>query len=151
MVYHKTVGIGRCSEKYVNRCEEKMANKNNQKNKINKAPLFLFYMAQGDVNLSNIYQVLREEKWSLEYWKEMQVLEIILTSNNTLDLEEVDSSSWSDSDLEFQKRWQIKRVFSVTGCQEDLSEVKDCFEKIMKSLGGFLCSDSDDFQPFILE
>lgn len=128
-----------------------MAKKNNQKNKLNKTPLFLFYMVKGDVVLSDIYQVLREEKWSLEYWKEMQVLEIILSSNNTLDLEEVDSSSWGDSDLEFQKSWQIKKIFAVTGCQEDLLEVKDCFEKIINSLGGFLCSDSDDFQPFILE
>lgn len=128
-----------------------MAKKDNQKNKVNKTPLNLFYMAKGDVNLSDIYHVLKEEKWPLEYWKEMQVLEVVLSSKNTLDLEAVDYSNWSDSDLEFQRRWQIKKVFAITGCQEDLSEVKDCFLKVISSLGGFLCSDSEDFQPFLLE
>ncbi len=83
----------------------------------------------------------------VELWAEMEVLEFILPNQNTVDFELIEADFKNPSDAAFLKNREIRTVFTIKLCEEDLKTVLPYFERIAAGFSGFVCADSEDFTP----
>lgn len=131
---------------------ENMAKKKITEKKIVKNYQDLFYMTPSVVQAKDIYNILHEiEGLVTELWADMNVLEVVLKDGNVIDFEPLKAEFQDPSDMAFLKNRKIQTIFSVTVCDENMEEMIPYFVAIVEQLGGFLCSDSDDFRPFLVE
>ncbi len=118
------------------------------KQKISKKYIDLFYMTPSTVTARDIADLLQENKGlSLQVWEEMNVLEIELPNENSIDFEPVEPSFQDPSDAAFIKNRNIKTIFAITICEDDIRLVVPYFEQLIATYAGFVCSDSADFNP----
>lgn len=114
-----------------------------------KHPIDLLYMTSCEITAKDISDLLKDlTDLKLELWDEMNVLELELNNQDTVDFEPMDIHFKNPSDSAFVKNRNIKTIFAVSIYEEDIETVKSIFEKIIDQFSGFLCSDSEDFSPF---
>ena len=87
---------------------------------------------------------------TVEVWNEMDVLELEFSNANTMDFESLDLSFSDPSDLTFIKNHKIQTIFAIQLLEEDFSYVKPILEKIVVEYRGFVCADTENFQPVLL-
>ena len=118
-----------------------MAKKNkNQTQKETKKYIDLLYMTPSQISAKELSTLLKENKeLSVELWEEFNVLELEFHNENSVDIEIINTS--------FVKNRNIQTIFALKLCEEDLDELVKYFEIVIVQLGGFLCADSDDFNP----
>jgi hypothetical protein len=126
-----------------------MANKNmNSKQKAVKNYIDLFYMTPSEVNAKDLAELLRGMPGiTAELWEEMNVLELELSSQNSVDFEPVEVNFKDPSDASFVKNRNIKTIFAINLCEDDLKILIPYFEKMTDKYSGFVCADSADFNP----
>jgi hypothetical protein len=131
------------------RKEIKMADKNKlPKTKTVDRYLELFYMTPSEVTAKDIALLFKEGKGiKVELWEEMNVLELELANQNTVDFEPLDAHFKDPSDAAFIKNRNIHTLFAVSLNENDFAAVKPYFEQLIGQFKGFLCSDSADFNP----
>lgn len=110
--------------------------------------LELLYMTPQTITAKDIAAALKGMKEiKLQLWEEMNVLELELPSQNSVDLEPLELAMPNPSDAAFIEQYNIKTMFAVTLTETDLPVVKACFKEIIDVLSGFLCADTTDFNP----
>ncbi len=108
----------------------------------------LLYMTPLELQAKDISILLNDTpNIKLELWEEMNILELELNNQNTVDFEALAVSFKNPSDIAFVKNRNIKTIFVIQLCEEDLNTVAAIFETIIEKFSGFLCADSEDFQP----
>lgn len=108
----------------------------------------LFYMTPDDVNAKAIAEALSDTTGiTTELWSEMNILELELSSGNSVDFEPVDTGFKDPSDAAFIKNRSIKTIFAINLNEADLPLIVPIFEKIVSKHSGFFCADSADFMP----
>lgn len=126
-----------------------MANKKNDSSKkIAKSYIDLLYMTQSEVYAKDIAALLTDlDQINVELWEDMNILELELSNHNSVDFEPLDINFKNPSDAAFVKNRNIKTIFSIQLCEDDLENVIPYFKKIVEAFSGFLCADSEDFTP----
>jgi hypothetical protein len=126
-----------------------MANKKTKpSNKPVVAMIDLLYMTPDEVSSKEIAELFQEDSGiTIELWSEMNVLELVLKSNNSVDFEPLEASFKDPSDASFIKNRNIHTIFAITLCESDLESVIPYFERIVQTYSGFICADSADFNP----
>lgn len=126
-----------------------MANKKtNYKHKPEVQFLDLFYMSPSELYAKDIASVFQSNsELVVELWTSMNVLEVILPNQISIDFEPVETSFKDPSDASFVKNRNIKTIFAVQVSENDLPAVIPYFEQLINQHSGFLCSDSSDFTP----
>lgn len=126
-----------------------MAKKNkNQTQKETKKYIDLLYMTPSQISAKELSTLLKENKeLSVELWEEFNVLELEFHNENSVDIEIINTPFKDPSDASFVKNRNIQTIFALKLCEEDLDELVKYFEIVIVQLGGFLCADSDDFNP----
>ena len=126
-----------------------MSKKNSsQTSKIVKEYFDLLYMTPSIVTAKDISELLKKENYiKVELWEDMNVLELELANNNSIDFEPLDINFKDPSDAAFVKNRNIKTIFSIQLSKDDLETMKPFFENIVSQFNGFICADSDDFKP----
>jgi len=110
--------------------------------------LQLFYMTPSEITAKDIVAVLQENtELSIELWDSMNILEIVLPNQNSVDFEPVEVNFKDPSDISFVKNRGIKTIFAVSPKEADLNTILPYFELIISRYSGFLCADSADFTP----
>ncbi len=113
-----------------------------------KKYLDLFYMSPMELSAREIAFLLKDSKeLSIELWEEMNILEIELPNENSLDFEPLEASFQSPSDAAFIKNRNIKTIFAINLDEADLDTAIPYFDQIVQEYSGFFCADSDDFTP----
>ncbi len=84
---------------------------------------------------------------TIELWAEMDVLELVLPNQNSMDFEPVDIAFKDPSDASFVKNRGIATIYSINLCQEDIPEAIPYLEQLVDKYSGFVCADSEDFTP----
>ncbi|MBH1941871.1 hypothetical protein I5677_13290 [Mobilitalea sibirica] len=108
----------------------------------------LLYMTPSQVSAKEIAALLSNyHDLKIELWDEMNVLELNLSNNNSVDFEPLNLPFHNPSDAAFAKNRNIQTVFAIGVEQNDLTNVLPYFEKIIEMYSGFICADSEDFQP----
>ena len=128
-----------------------MARKNKASDqKAVKNYLNLFYMTPNEVCAKDIAESFQADKGLvIELWEAMNVLELELSNQNIIDFEPVEASFRDPSDASFIKNRNIKTIFGIMLCDTDLTSVIPYFEQLVDEFGGFVCTDSDNFNPFL--
>jgi len=124
--------------------------KNNKKmiKKEIKNYIDLLYMTPSQINVKELATLLQENQGiSVEVWEEMNVIEVELGNENSVDFELIDKDFKEPSDVSFVRNRNIQTIFAINMCEEDLDTVSEYFESIIAKFNGFLCADSEDFYP----
>lgn len=113
-----------------------------------KTYLDLLYMTPNEVTAKEIATLLLDSNGlTIELWDAMNVLELNLSNQNSIDFEPLAVDFKDPSDASFIKNRNIKTIFAVNLCEEDIKIAVSYFELIIERFSGFLCTDSADFAP----
>jgi hypothetical protein len=126
-----------------------MANKKaNSTQKDIKKYIDLLYMTPSVVTAKEIATLLQDANGlTVELWEAMNVLELELPNKNSIDFEPLPVTFKDPSDASFVKNRNIKTIFAINLCEDDLTVATTVFEKIVDRFNGFICADSEDFSP----
>lgn len=106
-------------------------------------------MTPNEVCAKDIAESFQEDKGLIiELWEAMNVLQLELSNQNSIDFELIEASFRDPSDASFIKNRHIKTIFGITLCDIDLTSAIPYFEQLVDKFGGFVCTDSDNFNPF---
>ncbi len=108
----------------------------------------LFYMTPQEVSAKELADTLKESgTLTVEVWPEMNVLELVLPGERSIDFEPVEVNFKDASDAAFVKNRGIQTIFAINLCEDDLTVVTPLFEQLAAKHSGFVCADSEDFNP----
>lgn len=126
-----------------------MGNKNNRSNPVPETKYMdLLYMTPSEVTAKDIAEVFHDMKGvTVQLWEEMNVLELELAGQNSIDFEPLDPAFKDPSDAAFVKNRSIKTIFAINLCEADLKNAAPYFDQIVGRYSGFVCADSGDFNP----
>ena len=109
-----------------------------------------FYMTPENVSARMIADILKVNGFmEIELWEEMNILQLELPEQKTIDFEPVGYSFKDPSDAAFIKNRNIETIFAVTLEEETFEYFKPVLKIIFNEWSGFLCADSEDFKPII--
>lgn len=115
---------------------------------VTKQYIDLLYMTPSKITAKDIAALFgKTYGLTVELWAEMDVLELILPNQNSIDFEPVDMVLKDPSDAAFVKNRGISAIYSINLCQDDIPEVTPYFEQLVDKYSGFVCADSEDFTP----
>ena len=96
-----------------------------------KVPAEWLYLFEGEIKLRQIYELLKDSPWNVEYWEEAEVLEVELPEAGSVDFEDLEGTLGDeDSDA-----W--------------LQEQQIVMEHIVSLVDGYFCADNENLQPRI--
>jgi len=126
-----------------------MANKKTNFDKVNETDdMALLYMTPSEVNAKDIAVLLQASAGiKAELWEEMNVLELELSTRNSVDFEPLDIHFSSPTDAAFIKNRNIHTIFAITLSEADFTLAKPYLEQIVERFFGFICADTEDFNP----
>lgn len=111
-----------------------------------------YYMVPGEIHVDSLCQVIRERtSWGeqTEVWIQAEVLEITTGEKAGIYMEREDPFE-DEEDIRFVREHHIETVYSVTVENGEPDTVREIFQVVTDRLGGFLCSDTDDFMPVVI-
>lgn len=85
---------------------------------------------------------------AVEIWTEVNLLEITM-ENATLTFEDMMEQLESPADKQLLAKLNVKQVYACDYEAADKIMVRKIMETLLEKFGGFLASDTEDFEPFI--
>lgn len=111
-----------------------------------------FYMNNREITVRNIKEILdSNDNISIEIWDEAAVIEIQVGESGTLEMEGTKLNLGDPYSNDFLKRNNVASLYYVTIDADHYVEMKKIMEKIINTVGGFFCADTDDFMPVVGE
>lgn len=105
------------------------------------------YMVPQDVTVRELEQALTsvpEDK--KEIWVELDMMEVVL-ANDSLVFENMMDTFDSEEDQAFLANKAIKNVYAFNYNTKDKDAVKEIMVALGNAFGGFVASDTEDFEP----
>lgn len=129
----------------------KSGTKNSPNSGIKKSYVDCFYMCDKEITSVDLYDIIKNDTGiHIEIWADAGVIEIELGEKSSIDVETLQMFR-SETDRAFLEKNDIKSIFSLKTDSEHMEMLKRIFSKVINQMGGFICSDSDDFTPIILK
>ena len=113
---------------------------------------YYYYMCEKEVRAVQLAAVLSEDnalKGKVEVWDDADIIEIATQENRTIDVERLELFD-GETDGEFVRSRNINSIYSIRVDEMDETEMIRIFKQIVEVHPGFVCSDTDDFQPFLI-
>lgn len=139
--------------------QNKKNNKNNKSSKkkvtkdvVTEKVFDMYVMLSKEVSATNIIDALKERGLTgLDVWEAMGVFSLEASEGNAVEFEEVDREETfvDPSDLSFMKNRQIQSVYAFRATEAQMAGLLPYFKAMTEVFGGFVCSDSEDFQPIL--
>lgn len=114
-----------------------------------KVPAEWLYLFEGEIKLRQIYELLKDSPWNVEYWEEAEVLEVELPEAGSVDFEDLEGTLGDEESDAWLQEQQIHTVFAVTIRPDDYELAKKVMEHIVSLVSGYLCADNETLQPRI--
>lgn len=132
---------------------KKKSKKKTMKPEVAKERAYDFYlMLEQKVGANEVINALKERGLSgLDVWESMGVFNIEAQAGCDVDFEEIniEETFVNASDLSFIKNRKIQSIFAFQATDAKVELLKPYFKHMTEIFGGFVCSDSDDFQPMV--
>lgn len=110
---------------------------------------FCLYMLPEAVTAKELSEKLDfVKKEAVEVWIEANLLEINLESG-ALTIEDMMPDLEGAGDKEQLAKLEVKQVYACEYEMPDRMQVQKIMAHLIQSFGGFLASDTEDFEPFI--
>ena len=114
-----------------------------------KVPAEWLYLFEGEIKLRQIYELLKDSPWNVEYWEEAEVLEVELPEAGSVDFEDLEGTLGDEESDAWLQKQQIHTVFAVTIRPDDYELAKKVMEHIVSLVSGYFCADNENLQPRI--
>ena len=114
-----------------------------------KVPAEWLYLFEGEIKLRQIYELLKDSPWNVEYWEEAEVLEVELPEAGSVDFEDLEGTLGDEESDAWLQEQQIHTVFAVTIRPDDYELAKKVMEHIVSLGSGYFCADNENLQPRI--
>lgn len=114
-----------------------------------KVPAEWLYLFEGEIKLRQIYELLKDSPWNVEYWEEAEVLEVELPEAGSVDFEDLEGTLGDEESDAWLQEQQIHTVFAVTIRPDDYELAKKVMEHIVSLVSGYFCADNETLQPRI--
>lgn len=88
------------------------------------------------------------EKEAVEVWTEVNLLELTL-DNGTLTFEDMMEDLSGAEDMALLEKLKVKQVYACDYEASDAENVQKIMKCLIETVGGFLASDTEDFEPFV--
>lgn len=109
--------------------------------------LEFYYMTPEETDargLMGLVKSLDEEK--VDIWPELNLMEVVLDSDSLI-FQDGRECFVDPLDLEFIESHGIRTIYAVSYEEGDEAKARQVIKEIMAAAGGFLCSDTEDFEP----
>ena len=94
--------------------------------------------------MTTLIKSVDEEK--IDVWPELNLMEVVLDSDSLI-FQDGRECFVDPLDLEFLEENKIQSIYVVSYEEGDSAKAKKVIKEILKAKGGFICSDTEDFQP----
>lgn len=109
----------------------------------------LYYMSGKEITVKELGEILtRECGQKVEIWDAMHIIEWITQAGHSIDIELAEPFT-DEKDAAFLEANHVAAIYAIQALDTDIDLLKKCFRQVANRYGGFLCYDSEDFQPFI--
>ena len=118
------------------------------KTNVSKLPAGWFLMSKSEVTVADIKSAAGDGV-DCHYWIELGVAEISLGEKESIDIEQIDCDLGDEYSNSFIANKSVKTVFYLTFKPECYDRAKTVLKKIANELNGFVCADSENFEPYL--
>ena len=94
--------------------------------------------------LTTLIKSVDEEK--IDVWPELNLMEVVL-DRDSLIFQDGRECFVDPLDLEFLEERKIQSIYVVSYEESDALKAKKVIKEILEAKGGFICSDTEDFEP----
>ena len=116
-----------------------------QKRKKNILEFYYMTPEQTDAKeLTTLIHSVDEEK--VDVWPELNLLEVVLDSDSLI-FQDGRECFVDPLDLQFIEEHHIKSIYVVSYEEGDSVKARQVIKEILEDKGGFICSDTEDFEP----
>nr|WP_291235517.1 hypothetical protein [Frisingicoccus sp.] len=116
-----------------------------QKRKKNILEFYYMTPEQTDAKeLTMLIHSVDEEK--VDVWQELNLLEVVLDSDSLI-FQDGRECFVDPLDLQFIEEHNIKSIYVVSYEEGDSVKARQVIKEILEAKGGFICSDTEDFEP----
>ena len=116
-----------------------------QKRKKNILEFYYMTPEQTDAKeLTMLIHSVDEEK--VDVWPELNLLEVVLDSDSLI-FQDGRECFVDPLDLQFIEEHHIKSIYVVSYEEGDSVKARQVIKEILEAKGGFICSDTEDFEP----
>lgn len=106
------------------------------------------YLGKKGVTLRGISEAFsNEEGYETEIWEDAGVLEVLLPSGGSVDLEESQVREKDELLRSLLQKEGLEAVFLVTLGKENFEEAKVMMQKTISHSGGIFCVDNEELEP----
>lgn len=112
-----------------------------------KTILEFYYMIPGKTDakaISMTVTTVPEEQ--VEVWPQLNLMEVVMSADSLIFQDAMECFE-DPLDLEYIQAHQIGTIYQISYDTEDEVLVKKVMKEIIEKNGGFICSDTDDFEP----
>lgn len=112
-----------------------------------KKILEFYYMTPEKTDARELMSLVKsadEEK--VDIWLELNLMEVVLDSNSLI-FQDGRECFIDPLDLEFIEERKVQSIYVVSYEEGDSVKARTVIKEIMEAKGGFLCSDTEDFEP----
>lgn len=113
-----------------------------------KESLSFLYMLPEAADVRALSEALAfMDEAAVEIWTEVNLMELTL-AGGTMTFEDI-MADMQEADAPILAELKIKQVYACDYEVRDREEVRRIMEVLIKKLGGFAASDTEDFRPFL--
>ena len=94
--------------------------------------------------MTTLIKSVDEEK--IDVWPELNLMEVVLDSDSLI-FQDGRECFIDPLDLQFLEERKIQSIYVVSYEEGDSAKAKTVIREILKAKGGFICSDTEDFEP----
>lgn len=112
-----------------------------------KKILEFYYMTPEQTDAKELTMLIHsvdEEK--VDVWQELNLLEVVLDSDSLI-FQDGRECFVDPLDLQFIEEHNIKSIYVVSYEEGDSVKARQVIKEILEAKGGFICSDTEDFEP----
>ena len=88
------------------------------------------------------------EREAVEVWTEVNLLELTL-ENGTFTFEDMMEDLNGEEDAALLEKLEVKQVYACDYEASDAESVQKIMKCLIETVGGFMASDTEDFEPFV--
>ena len=112
-----------------------------------KKILEFYYMTPEQTDAKELTMLIHsvdEEK--VDVWTELNLMEVVLDSDSLI-FQDGRECFVDPLDLEFIEERNVKSIYVVSYEEGDSVKARQVIKEILEAKGGFICSDTEDFEP----
>lgn len=111
--------------------------------------LSFLYMLQAEADVRALSEALDfMDEAAVEIWTEINLMELTL-AGGAMTFEDMMADMQGETDAALLAALQVKQVYACDYEARDREAVRRIMEALIKKLGGFIASDTEDFKPFL--